>query len=51
MIDGISVFDKLMYAVVKPKSETIMATETTVRHFLPPKATSAKSSYVDLPVS
>ncbi len=48
---GISVFDKLMYAVVNPKRETIIESETTVRHLLLPKAISAKSSYDLLPVS
>ena len=39
-----------MYAVVKPSRETIIDKETTMRHLLLPKAASAKSSYVDLPV-
>ena len=50
MMLGIRVFDNEMYAVVQPKSDTIMTTATNVLQCLLPKASSAKSSYVFFPV-
>ena len=41
---GMSVLLRLMYAVVKPRRETMIAIDTTVRQRLLPNATSAKSS-------
>ena len=46
MMLGISVFARLIYAVVNPRRAIIEIIDTIGLHFLLPNASSAKSSYV-----